>query len=345
MRAIVFGPGGPAGLMGSGPRTLLPGTGAGMFVASRMGSLTTPTRSFMDTIKPNLFIIGAMKCGTSSLHAYLAEHPAIFMSEPKEPSYFLDREQLLRWYPSMEEKGYWRGEDRYLGLFAGAGGRPIVGESSTSYTKLPQISGVVERLAGFNAEARFIYIMRDPVERTISHYWHMVRNHDERRDMLTAIREESHFRDVSYYAMQLRPYVDAWGRDRVLTLTTEELSADPAQLVGRVFRWLGVDHEFLPSGLGTPEHVTPEALSQATGWPGMLRFRRTKLYRTLRPAIPERVRALATTLTRQTVRRRDIDSEAVKQFLRPIQREQTVELSALLGRPFPEWRTLYASEA
>jgi hypothetical protein len=292
--------------------------------------------------KPNLFIIGAMKSGTSSLHVYLAEHPEIFMCEPKEPSYFVGREDLTRWYPSMEEQGFWKGEERYLALFAQAGNRKVIGESSTSYTKLPQITGVTERLAQFTARARFIYIMRDPVERTISHYWHMVRNRDERRDMLSAIREEPHFRDVSHYAMQLAPYFKTWGRQSVFTMTTEELSGDPEGAVGRIFAWLDVDSGFVPRSLGTPEHVTPEELRQATGWAGLFQIRQSSLYRAIRPAIPESVRGFMTGFTRRTVKRREVESDAVKDFLRPIQLEQTRSLVTLLGREFPEWKTLYA---
>ncbi len=229
--------------------------------------------------KPNLFIIGAMKSGTSSLHVYLAEHPEIFMCEPKEPSYFVSREDLKTWYPWMEEQGFWKGEDRYLALFAAAGDRKVIGESSTSYTKLPQIDGVIARLSAFAPKARFIYIMRDPVERTISHYWHMVRNRDERRDMLTAIKEESHFRDVSHYAMQLAPYFKTWGRESVHTLTTEELSGDPEGSVRRIFAWLGVSQGFVPKSIHTPEHVTPEELRQAKGWAGLFQIRQSGLYR------------------------------------------------------------------
>jgi hypothetical protein len=282
-----------------------------------------------------------MKSGTSSLHAYLAEHPEIFMCEPKEPSFFVEREDLKLWYPSMEEKGIWKGEDRYLALFAGAGDRRIIGESSTCYTKLPQIQGVIGRLARFAPKARFIYIMRDPVERTISHYWHLVLHHNEKRDILSAIQQEPHYRDVSYYAMQLAPFIQQWGRESLLALTMEEMSSDPHQLMRRVLHWLGVDETFVPRGLGTPEHVTPEEIRQATGWSIMHALRQSSAYRAIRPAIPESIRSLATRLTRRTVSRRDVAAESVKAYLRPIQREQTRELTALIGRQFPEWKTLY----
>ena len=71
--------------------------------------------------RPNLFIVGAMKSGSSTLHAYLGEHPEIFMSEPKEPCYFVELDDLES--PArevVEGWGFWRSEDAYLALFEGA---------------------------------------------------------------------------------------------------------------------------------------------------------------------------------------------------------------------------------
>src|SRR5688500_2790920 len=123
------------------------------------------------TLFPNLFIIGAMKAGTSSLHEYLHQHPQIFMSRFKEPQYFA---------PHRTQYGMWGqgqplpepGIDWYLRLFANAGDVEYAGESSVSYTARHWVTGCHERIWEFNAHARIIYLMRDPVERAISHYWH-----------------------------------------------------------------------------------------------------------------------------------------------------------------------------
>ena len=113
---------------------------------------------------PNLFIIGAMKSGTSSLHEYIGDHPDLFMAEPKEPMYFSQNDD-------------WRaGFDDYMKLFADRTNETWFGESSTEYTKLPQYSDVAPKLHECNPNARLIYIMRDPVERSLSHYWHVVKN-------------------------------------------------------------------------------------------------------------------------------------------------------------------------
>jgi hypothetical protein len=164
---------------------------------------------------PNLFIIGAMKSGTSSLHADLGSHPQIFMSTPKEPMFF-------------SSGADWRARlEGYLELFAAAGAVHYAGESSTEYSKAPRFPGVPERLHAFNPEARILYLMRDPIERAISHYWHMVRHHGERRRLPDALRREPEYADLSRYAMQLEPYVRLFGMGNVYALTFEEMVREP----------------------------------------------------------------------------------------------------------------------
>jgi Sulfotransferase family len=151
--------------------------------------------------KPNLFLIGAMKSGTRYLTKLLNSHPSIFMCDPEEPSLFVDQAQLRRLWPDMWDGGYWKSQESYLRLFQTAENATIFGESSVYYTKRPLVMGVPEKIQQFNPDARFIYIMRDPVERAMSHYWHMVNWEGEWRSILDAIKEEPQYRDVSYYAM------------------------------------------------------------------------------------------------------------------------------------------------
>ena len=149
-----------------------------------------------DRCRANLFLIGAMKSGSSSLARHLRSHPSIFMaSRPKEPSYFVDPDQLEQVYPSIWEMGFWKSEERYLSLFDGAEGCAVIGEASQNYARLARVTGVAERIAAFNPDARFLYIMRDPVRRTISHYWYMVNSYGEGRPMLTAVREDPDYTD------------------------------------------------------------------------------------------------------------------------------------------------------
>jgi hypothetical protein len=291
--------------------------------------------------RPNLFLIGAMKSGTSYLSELLGAHPAIFMSAEREPTYFVDPQVLRHGWPRMWEQGYWKGEDRYLQLFAGAGDATIVAEGSTCYSKLPMYQDVPRRILEFNPQARFIYVMRDPVERTISHYWHRVGSSRERQPMLTAIQSDPEYTDVSYYAWQLSEYLKYVGRERIFVLTFEELRASPAEQMRRIYAWLGVDSSFHLPAIPA-QHVTPEVVEQARGGGFLSRLRQSPSYARVAAYVPRAARKLGTRLAVQPVRREEVDTSKVKKYLRPLQMRQTQELAKLLGREFPEWKTLYA---
>ena len=182
--------------------------------------------------RPNFFLVGSMKSGTTSLHRYLLSHPQIFMtSDPKEPTYFLEREQLLDVLPGVEKRGFWRSETAYLDLFKEADRQLVIGEASANYARLNRVSGVPERVAAFSPDARILFVARDPIERTISHYWYMVQHFEERRDMLTAIRDEADYTDTSHYAMQLKAWLRCFPAERVKLITTEALSARPIHVI------------------------------------------------------------------------------------------------------------------
>jgi hypothetical protein len=292
--------------------------------------------------RPNLFVIGAMKCATSSLHAYLGTHPAIFMSSPKEPSHFVDREALHVLSPTLARWGYWRTE-KYLALFRAAGDAVVIGESSTHYSKLPYARGVPQRIAAFNPDARFIYLMRDPLHRAISHYWHLAQAQRERRDMLTAFREDPQYLAFSHYAMQLRPYFEVFGPERVKTVVTEELQADSLSTVQDIFRWLKVDSGFVPPNLDQRQRVTPERFEEAWTVPLLQRFRHSRLSAALASAVTPALKSAGRHYLywRRPVQIPSAPPAEVVGYLRPILITQIDELRRLLGRDFPLWTTLY----
>jgi hypothetical protein len=292
------------------------------------------TMASTDFRSPNLFLVGSMKCGTTSLHNYLAEHPQIFMTRDpwKEPAYFVDR---LNWS---------KGESWYRGLFREAGEALYCGESSTDYTKHPFYEGVAERISKFCPDARILYLMRDPVERAISHYWWEVQWSAEGRDMPTAVRKTSIIRDVSYYAMQLRQFLPLFGRDRIRTYTTEELSTSPEDVLADIFAWLGVDASFVSVRSRERHNVSPPHVHKVIGSGVFAPLRGGSLWQTAKRITPPSVRRSAIRVLSRKVPRDDAGVAATVDYLRPIQHEQAAELSELLGRSFPEWKTLYGEE-
>ena len=298
------------------------------------------------TPRPNLFLIGSMKCGTSTLHDYLAGHPDIFMSQPKEPCGFVSHKQLRRHWPYMADRGYCDSLERYLALFEGAEGARYVGESSTLYSKLPEITGVASRLHEFAPEARLLYIVRDPIERAISHYWYRVMENGEAREPLAAIaaKGDPRFRALSYYAMQLRPYIELFGRDRIYVETLENLHADPGGTLSLIYSWLGVANDPEHSVERVPSHVTPERLrlerSKLLG-----QFRESRAWDAMRPFVPRALRRITNYVATKRVQRSAVDTHGVVHYLRPIQRQQAEEFFNLVGVRYDrQWATLYAGE-
>ena len=293
--------------------------------------------------KPNVFVIGAMKSGTTYFSQLLGAHPSIFVSDPKEPCFFCDPQILREAYPEAWQRGFWRSLDDYLSLFARAGNAQLIAEASTTYSMAPLFSGVPERILALSPQARFIYIMRDPVDRTISHYWHRATYWGERRPMLQAIRTDRLYKDVSNYAMQLQMYLRHVCRDRVYVLTFEALIADPIKEIQKAYAWLGVDPKVTPPKLDEPVNATPEAIRVARGF-GLLReVANSALYLKHFPWVPLVMRKLGSKLAFRQIARRDVPTAEVEAHLRPIQLRQTEELSALLHRSFPEWTTLYGA--
>ena len=292
-------------------------------------------------VHPNLFVIGAMRSGTTTFHRHLLAHPQVFMSsDPKEPSYFLTREQLLDVQPGLEKRGFWRGEDRYLELFKDAGDRPVVGEASANYARLPRVSGVAERVAEFNPRARILYLMRDPVERTISHYWYMVRHFGEQRDVFSALRQEPDYTATSHYAMQLEPWLSRFGESQVHALTMEQMLRDPQSTMSRVFAWLGVDPAFILPNPAEHQNAAPEQVQQVRGAGRAQRFRHSALWNAVGPLVPARLRRLGRGLSERKVARTAVDLSSARRYLVELHTPQVRKLEALLGMEYPEWTSV-----
>jgi hypothetical protein len=180
---------------------------------------------------PDFVVIGAMKCGTSTLHAQLAAQPQFFMSAPKEPNFF------------SNDEIYAKGEDWYRGLFATAPEGAIKGESSTHYTKLPTYPKTVERLTALIPDAKFVYVTRDPIERLVSHYIHEWSQGVITCPIDEAIEKHPELVAYSLYAYQLEPFVARFGKERILVVEFEDLTAAPDATLTRIADFLGAKGE------------------------------------------------------------------------------------------------------
>jgi hypothetical protein len=186
-------------------------------------------------MKPDFVIIGAMKCATSTLHDQLDGVAGVSMSEPKEPNFFSDAENWSK------------GADWYTSLFEKMPPDALKGESSTHYTKLPTYPECAKRLAEYLPDAKLIYVMRDPIDRIVSQYIHEWSQHviDKDCDINLAIEAHPMLVDYSKYAMQLDPYIQAFGHKRILPIFFERLMLNPQQEFERVGKFLGIQSKMV----------------------------------------------------------------------------------------------------
>lgn len=201
---------------------------------------------------PDFIVIGAMRSGTTSLHHLLVQHPSIAAGIKKE-IHFFDLEFL-------------RGERWYRAHFSRRetlkrSGR-LTGEASPYYLSHPLAPG---RAAQVVPDARLIVVLRNPVDRAYSHYWHSVRLNAENLPFEAALEAEAGrlsgemerilaqpgyrsfahqhqaYFERSLYADELERWFRHFSREQVLILEREQFSRDVEKQIGRLFAFLGLE--------------------------------------------------------------------------------------------------------
>jgi len=208
--------------------------------------------------KVSLFILGAAKCGTTTLHHYLNRQPSILMSNPKEPLFF--------------EAEYERGGEYYLEKYYGNRSNEIIlGEARHRNLYLPFVAPRIEEYAP--NDVKFIVILRNPVDRAYSHWLHWSSRGVEKRDFTQAIEENilmlekgiiqeiindpvkykktldektgnstvPSYVDSGYYGIQVNRYQKIFGKNKLLVVLLEELIQKPSLIEKKLGEFLGLD--------------------------------------------------------------------------------------------------------
>ena len=189
--------------------------------------------------KPNFFIIGAAKSGTSSLWGYLDEHPEIFMSKKKEPGYFAPE------WPGRKI------EERYLNLFNEADNsrHKRIGEASTMYLSCPGTAANIYQFAEENRidDIKLIAMLRNPADRAYSLYnWQVQEGYEYAANFAKAMQLEEQrsampFPNSGLYSSQVEEYFDFFGRDRVMIIIFEEFIRDIPTHLFQIYDFLDLD--------------------------------------------------------------------------------------------------------
>lgn len=279
---------------------------------------------------PDFLIIGAMKSGITTLYRDLQTNPSIFMPEDKESHSLCDDAVLT---PA--------GREAYARLFRPAREDQLCGEASTGYTKLPDYPGVVGRAAAtLPGHAKFIYVVRDPIARLVSHHHHALTEGRCSSSIEEALRELPELIEYSRYWTQVRPWVDRFGAERVRVVVFESMVKDRVGACVSLCEWLGVR--------ARPELVDPGTVHNASerkpvltgGWRAL---QQSWVYqRALRPVLSHTVRrTLRESLLPKAPERPGGPSEGVLERLRAEFAPEVRELRRIVGGSGEEWLSKY----
>lgn len=207
---------------------------------------------------PDFIVIGAAKAGTTSLHWYLTEHPEVFVTPAKDPSFFaygVDAGGRLLWGEPEFHSFPVRSLEEYECLFADTGDAKAVGEVSTMYLECPQSAARISKLL---PAARIVCGIRQPVDRAYSDYVmylrHRGRRFDPARDLTATsewARPDSRWMRIGRYHEQLSRYYDAFPRNQIRVVLFDDLKRNPSRYAQDVYAFLEVDPQFMPD-VGTP---------------------------------------------------------------------------------------------
>lgn len=200
---------------------------------------------------PNFLIVGAAKCGTSSLHKYLEQHPEIFMSKVKEPRFISSQVNPFPLNGPGDHKveaWYVKKYDEYVRLFDGAESFPVVGESSADTLYFYQ--GTIPVIKQYLGDPKIVIMLRNPVKRAFSAYQHLVRDLREDLSFEDGLKEEPnrirnnweliyHYTAVSLYHDSVKAFMDNFSSVKVIL--TEDQEKRPQQVLRDIFRFLDVD--------------------------------------------------------------------------------------------------------
>lgn len=296
--------------------------------------------------RPDFFIIGAVKSGTTALYTYLREHPAVFLAYPKDLNYF--SEDL----PGLREV---RNEADYLRYFENVEDvRRAVGEASSLYLFS---SVAVQRIHAFNSQARILALLRNPVDLVHAHHGQLVYSGQETEPdfekawKLQEVRAEGRaipagrrarqqlqYRKVAQLGTQLRRWLKVWPREQVFIRLFDDFVTDTQRVYEDALDFLNVpsDHRTEFPSVNESKRHRISVLGRLTESPptivrhGVRTVKRVFGVREF--GVLNRVRAINEVAEKRAPLRPAFRAELVDEF-----REEIALLAELLDRDLSHW--------
>ena len=283
---------------------------------------------------PNFFIVGAPRCGTTSLHRYLSKIPGIFMSPFKEPNYFNPnvKKEFFIFKPIRDKK-------KYLKLFERVTSEIAIGEASPTYLMDPSTPSLISKVI---PNAKIIAILRDPVDRIFSEFLFLLGTASVKSSFSDTIRQgvkgknysSKRLLDSGLYYEQVKRYFETFGEKQVKIIIFEEFFQDAKKNLTDVLDFLGIKQEVLDfeDEIHNPFIVPKGKFPKYIMGNKMLR----KFGKNILPK--STIRSLRDTLTEKAEKPNILDQD--RKFLCDFYRKDVEKLKQLLNHPLP-WKNFF----
>ena len=221
--------------------------------------------------KPNFFIVGAAKSGTTSLYHHLKQHPEIYLSPIKEPNFFSTDIKIENFSPAYRKRttfvdnsyfnttplkeiqlSFIRNSQQYAKLFQAVTNEKIICEASTSYL---YASEAARNIFEFNPTSKILIILRNPMERTFSHYLMAVKYGFTALNFRQALEKDlaspnkgwgqsELFIELSLYYEQLKRYFNIFPKNQIKIILFEEFISHQEQTIKEIYRFLSINPQY-----------------------------------------------------------------------------------------------------
>ncbi|WP_299413474.1 sulfotransferase [Acaryochloris sp. IP29b_bin.148] len=293
---------------------------------------------------PNFLIIGAPKAGTTSLYHYLDEHPQIYMSRHKEPRFFaFEGESNFRGHEVHRYKIV-TDLDAYQKLFTKVTNETAIGEASTWYLGSKKAP---EKIKHYAPNIKLIAILRNPIERAHSHYWHLYRKNleplntfkkaieAEERRMDCGWLPDWYYTTEGFYYRHLSRYMDLFSGDQIKVYLYEDFCSNPHYILKDIFQFLEVSDDFLPD-IGRKYNVTnvkkSKIIDQLINRPSKSK---QVLGSFINPKIKEQIRSMLTSYNVGS-RPQKIPEESKEKLFQTF-KDDILQLQSLLNKDLSSW--------
>ncbi|MDX1607675.1 MAG: sulfotransferase [Candidatus Spechtbacterales bacterium] len=297
--------------------------------------------------KPDFFIVGAGKSGTTSMHEYLKQHPGIFMPTLKDAAFFGSDIKY-------KHGRLFKDLDDYLRIFRSALDNQIIGDSCVAYL---ESKNAPQEIKEFNSAAKIIIMLRNPAEQMYSQYRHMLwegnevldsfsealdaeeaRKRGERIPANTNYPPALFYREVASYSKKVKRYFDVFGRENVHIIIFDDFKSDTAGVYRDTLYFLGVNEDFCPEfervnvGKAPRSRMLQKMLSG-----GLPKFITTPIKKIIPWTFINSILEKLKNINSKKTQHRPLDKELKRQLLQDFEQEIN-ELENIIGRDLSFWR-------